>query len=54
MIGEGRLTLPPTTSVPLQHYKKAIAMADGGSSEGKKVLLGLSNIASKPTLVDQA
>ena len=43
MIGDGRLTLPPTTSIPLERFREAIALADGGSSEGKKVLLRLSN-----------
>ena len=43
MIGEGRLTLPETTSVPLKDFHRAIAVADGGSSEGKKVLLKLSD-----------
>ena len=43
MIGEGRLTLPETTSVPLGRFEEAVAMADGGLSEGKKVLLRLSN-----------
>ena len=46
MIGEARLTLPPTTSIPLEQFQKAIALADGGSSEGKKVLLRLSSIVS--------
>ncbi len=44
MIGDARLTLPPTTSMPLERFQEAISMADGGSSEGKKVLLRLSNI----------
>jgi NADPH:quinone reductase-like Zn-dependent oxidoreductase len=44
MIGDGRLTLPPTMSIPLERFQEAIAMADGGSSEGKKVLLKFSNI----------
>ena len=42
MIAAGRLTLPETKSVPLEQYKEAIAMADGGSSEGKKILLKFS------------
>ena len=45
MIAEAHLTLPQTTSVPLENFQQAIAMADGGSSEGKKVLLQLSEIA---------
>ncbi len=44
MIGEGRLTLPPTTSILLERFQEAIAIADGGSSEGRKVLLRLSDI----------
>jgi hypothetical protein len=44
MIGEGRLTLPPITSIPLERFQEAIALADGGSSEGKKILLKLSDI----------
>ncbi len=44
MICEARLTLPPTISIPLEQFQEAIAMADGGSSEGKKILLRLSNI----------
>ena len=44
MIGEARLTLPPTTSIPLERFQEAISMADGGSSEGKKVLFRLSDI----------
>ena len=44
MIGDARLTLPPTTCIPLERFQEAITMADGGSSEGKKVLLGLSTI----------
>ncbi len=43
MIGESRLTLPPTTSIPLEQFQEAITMADGGSSEGKKILLRLTN-----------
>lgn len=43
IIGEARLTLPPTTSIPLAQFQEAIALADGGTSEGKKVLLKLSN-----------
>ncbi len=43
MIGEGRLTLPLTTSISLERFQEAIAMADG-LSEGKKVLLTLSSI----------
>ena len=42
MIAEARLTLPPTVSIPLEQYQEAIAMADGGSSEGKKILFRLS------------
>jgi hypothetical protein len=44
MIGEARLTLPPTTNIPLERFQEAIATADGGSLEGKKILLRLSNI----------
>ena len=44
MIGEGRLTLPPITSIPLERFQEATAMADDGSTEGKKILLKLSNI----------
>ena len=36
MIVDLRLTLPPTTIIPLERYQEAIAMADGGSSEGRK------------------
>jgi NADPH:quinone reductase-like Zn-dependent oxidoreductase len=39
MIAAGRLTPPETKSIPIEQYKEAIAMADGGSSEGKKILL---------------
>ena len=44
MIGEARLTLPPTTSIPLERFQETISMADGGSSGGKKMLLRLSDI----------
>ena len=43
MIAEGRLTLPATTSIPLERFQEAISMADGGSSEGKKILNQLSD-----------
>jgi NADPH2:quinone reductase len=39
MVADGRLTLPETISVPVDKYKDAMAMADDGSAEGKKVLL---------------
>ena len=39
MIGEGRLMLRPTTSIPLEPFQDAIDIADRGSSDGKKVLL---------------
>ena len=42
MIAENHLTLPPTTSIPLNRFQEAIAMVDGASSEGKKTLLKLS------------
>ena len=44
MIGDARLTLPPTTSISVQRFQEAIATADGGSSDGKKILLKLSDI----------
>ena len=45
MIAEGRLTLPETSSLPLERYREAIAMADGGTAEGKKILLKFSDAA---------
>jgi NADPH2:quinone reductase len=45
MIVEGRLTLPPVTSITLGRFQEAIALADGGSLEGNKVLLELSDTA---------
>jgi len=45
MIAEGRLTLPETTSLPLDRYREAIAIADGGTAEGKKILLKFSDAA---------
>lgn len=42
MIAEAHLTLPQTTSISLGNFQQAIVMADGGSSEGKKPLLQLS------------
>lgn len=45
MIAEKRLTLSPTTSIPLERYQEAIALADGGSPNGSKILLKLSDIA---------
>lgn len=47
MIAAARLTPPETKSVPLAQYKEAIAMADGGSSEGKKILLKFSEANAK-------
>ena len=44
MIADAHLTLPLTTSIPLERFQEAIAMADGGLSEDKKVLLRLSSI----------
>ena len=41
MIVDKRLTLPLTTSVPLDRFQDAMALADGGPSDGKKILLGL-------------
>ena len=38
MVSEGRSTLPQTTSIPLERFRDAIDVADGGSSEGEKVL----------------
>ena len=49
MITVGRLTLPETTSIPLIRFQEAVAMADRGSSEDKKVLLDLSTILPGPT-----
>jgi NADPH:quinone reductase-like Zn-dependent oxidoreductase len=46
MIAAGRLTLPETTALPLEHYRKAIAMADAGTAGGKKVLLKFSDAPS--------
>ena len=45
LVNEARLTLPPTTTIPLERYQEAIALADGGSSDGRKILLKLSDIA---------
>jgi NADPH2:quinone reductase len=43
MIADRRLTLPETISLPLDRYREAIAMADGGGGEGKKILLKFSD-----------
>lgn len=45
MIAEGRVTLSETTSLPLERYREAIAMADGGTTEGKKILLKFPDLA---------
>ena len=45
MIAEGRLTLPETTSLPLERYQEALEMADGGTAKGKKILLEFSDAA---------
>jgi hypothetical protein len=46
MIVDERLTLPLTTSIPLDRFQEAMAMSDGGPSDGKKILLSLSPAAS--------
>jgi len=48
MIAAGRLTPPETKTVPLAQYEEAIAMADGGPSEGKKILLKFSETNEGP------
>lgn len=46
MIDDGRLTLPPTTSIPLERFQEAVALANGGSLDGKKLLLRFSNFGA--------
>jgi NADPH:quinone reductase-like Zn-dependent oxidoreductase len=43
MIGDARLTLPLTSSIPLERFQEAVAIADGGPSDGRKTLIRLSN-----------